>query len=72
MSLAAYLPVQSETTSVEDACKRLGISRTLGYELARRGELPGAIRLGGRYVVSRVALDRVLGHDQLATDTDGQ
>lgn len=36
------------TLTVEEACDRLGIGRTLGYELTRRGELPGVIRLGWR------------------------
>jgi excisionase family DNA binding protein len=50
------------TYSVEEAAQKLGISRGLAYELARRGELPGAIRLGQkRIVVSRVQLDRILG-----------
>jgi len=39
----------------------LGISRNLAYDLARRGELPGAIRLGEkRIVVSRVQLENLL------------
>ncbi len=32
------------------ACEALGISRWTFYELARRGELPGAFRLGGKLV----------------------
>ena len=42
---------KKETGSVEYACDRLGIGRSLGYELARRGELPGVRRLGRRFVV---------------------
>ncbi len=49
------------TLSVEEACRILGVGRTLGYELARRGELPGCLRLGNRYLVSRPALERALG-----------
>ena len=48
------------TYSIPEVCVLLGISRNLGYELARRGELP-AIRLGEkRLVISRVALERML------------
>ena len=36
------------TMTVEEAAAILGISRGGAYELARRNELPGAIRLGGR------------------------
>ena len=49
------------TVSVEDAARLLGISRGLAYDLARRGELPGACRLGSkRFVVSRQALEDYL------------
>ena len=47
---------ESLTISVAEAARILGISRGGAYELARRGELPGALRLGGRIVVSRSAL----------------
>lgn len=49
------------TMTVEEACRLLGLGRTLGYELARRGELPGVIRLGRRFLVSRPALEEALG-----------
>jgi excisionase family DNA binding protein len=49
--------------TVPEAARRLGISRSLAYELANRwlagdteGALP-AVRLGRRIVVSRSALD---------------
>jgi excisionase family DNA binding protein len=49
------------TYSIPEACALLGISRNLGYDLARRGELPGLIRLGQkRLVVSKVAINRLL------------
>ena len=38
------------TITVEEAGRRLGISRGLAYELVRRGEIP-AIRLGCRRLV---------------------
>lgn len=50
----------SVTISVEDAAKKLGIGRTLAYELARRGELPGVLRFGRIYRVSLPALNAVL------------
>jgi excisionase family DNA binding protein len=49
-----------ETVSVEEAGQILGISRALAYQAVRRGELP-TIRLGKRYLVPRVALERLLG-----------
>lgn len=49
------------TWTIREAADQLGISRNLAYELARRGELPGAIRLGQkRIVVSRVQLENLL------------
>ena len=49
------------TLKVKQAAAMLGISKNLAYELARRGELPGVIRLGQkRLVVSRLAIERLL------------
>lgn len=49
------------TLSIPEACTILGISRNLGYELARRGELPSLIRLGQKRVVcSKLAIEKLL------------
>ncbi len=58
----------SLTVSVETAGKMLGISRGLAYELAGRGELPGLIRLGHRFVVSRRAIEKLLDGDSKAAE----
>jgi predicted DNA-binding transcriptional regulator AlpA len=50
----------TRTVNVPEAAREYGISRGQAYELARRGELPGVIKLGGRYVVSRAVMERVL------------
>lgn len=51
------------TMTMEAAAKVLGIGRQTAYDLANLGKLPGAIRLGKRWVVSRKALEEVLsGH----------
>ncbi len=47
------------TLTVEEAARELGIGRGLGYELARRGEIP-TLRLGRRLVVPVAALERLL------------
>lgn len=49
--------MEARTVSVEDAAKQLGIGRSLAYELARHGKLPGVIRLGNKIRVSRTQLD---------------
>lgn len=61
------------TYSVAEAAAMLGISRNLAYELARRGELPGTIKLGQkRLVVSRIAIERLLqGNGDKAGDGPG-
>jgi hypothetical protein len=52
---------EAETTSIEAAGARLGISRSLSYQLARQGQFPVAvIRAGRRLLVSTAALDRLL------------
>jgi hypothetical protein len=52
----------AETTSIEMASLRLGIGRSLGYQLAREGRFPCAvIRAGRRLLVPTAALERVLG-----------
>ena len=48
---------ESATMNVEDAAAILGIARQTAYNLATRGELPGALRLGRRWIVSRKVLE---------------
>ena len=50
-----------DVVSVPEATELLGISKDLGYDLALRGELPGAFQLGRRWRVSLVKL-RAAGH----------
>lgn len=56
------------TISVEEAAAILGIGRSLAYDLARRGELPGVLRLGHRLLVSRPLLEKRLGIEPLRDD----
>lgn len=61
----------SMTYTVEEAARLLGVSRGVGYEAARRGELP-TIRLGRRLVVPKIALERMLGlNDRSPADEPG-
>jgi len=54
------IETRRETLTIEEAAARLGISRNSCYLLAARGELPGAIRLGKRIVVSIYQFERWL------------
>jgi excisionase family DNA binding protein len=54
--------------TVPEAAELLGISADLGYDLARRGRLPGALQLGRRWVVSRPRLLAALGAENGLTE----
>ena len=63
--LEQQIPTEKTTISVEDAARTLGIGRSLAYDLARRGELPGVLRLGSKRLrVSRAALENYLAAAQ--------
>jgi excisionase family DNA binding protein len=49
--------------SVPEAAGMLGVSPRLAYDLVARGELP-ALRLGGRIVILRRPLERLLDGEQ--------
>ena len=53
--------LQRLTYTVEEAGDLLGISRGSAYNLVRTGEIP-VLRMGRRLLVSRVALEDLLGH----------
>jgi excisionase family DNA binding protein len=56
----ASAPVEERLTyTLNEAARRLGISRALAYEAANRGELP-VCRIGRRVLVPRAALLRLL------------
>lgn len=64
---------QSEplTITVEEAGRRLGISRGLAYELVRRGEIP-AIRLGCRRLVVPAGAVEAIVRNRTSAPAAGQ
>ena len=50
----------SETLTVAETARMLGIGRQTAYVLASQGRLPGALHLGRRIVVSRRQLEKFL------------
>ncbi len=57
-------PLASRTVPIQAAFKELGVGRTAGYEAVRRGDFPvSVIKVGRKLVVSRAALDALLGGD---------
>lgn len=60
-----------QTVNLEAAGRMLGISRATMYERARRDELPvPVIRIGTRMVISKRALDAVLGAQKTKDGND--
>ena len=59
--MQSLAPPERRTMSVEEAAIALGIGRTTAYALARAGQLPGVLRFGRRLVISRAAVDQLLG-----------
>src|SRR5207247_7088427 len=60
------------TITVEQVAAIYGIGRGLAYELARRGELPGARRLGSRWVVVTAEVVKDLGLGVATGQVDGE
>lgn len=57
---------------LDDSNRALGLSRTIGYTLARTGEYPvRVLRLGNQYRVARADLLRILGIDEPASGRAG-
>lgn len=50
---------ERDVLSVEEAAKRLGLSRGSAYKAVRAGEIP-SIRVGGRWLIPRLAFERFL------------
>lgn len=48
-----------QTLTVEEAAKILGVGITNAYAAVKRGEIP-AIRIGGRFLVPKPALEKLL------------
>jgi predicted DNA-binding transcriptional regulator AlpA len=55
---------QRRTVNLEEWAREVGVGRSLAYDLARRNEIPGLLKLGGRYLVSRAAMERMLENGQ--------
>lgn len=59
------------TVTVEEAARLLGISRSLAYEMARKGQLP-TLKFGRRLVVPRRALEGLIEESQKAASQAGK
>ncbi len=62
MTINPQISRHAETLTVPEACRLLGISKTLGYDLIARDEFPcRVIRAGRRVIVPRREVDLLLG-----------
>lgn len=50
------------TYTVKEVAKLLGLSRSSMYQATRNGSMP-SIRIGGRILISRIELEKLLGRD---------
>lgn len=58
--------LQRKVLSVPEAGRILGIGRVAAYAAAQRGEIP-TIRIGGRILVPRARLERMLAGEPLVS-----
>jgi predicted DNA-binding transcriptional regulator AlpA len=68
VTLDELLTTDRATVDVDEAAAILGIGRTTAYEAHRSGNMPGALTLGRRRIVSVPALRRALGCDPSECD----
>jgi excisionase family DNA binding protein len=52
-----------------EVAERLGIGRSKAYEMAKRGDLPGAMRVGASLRVSAKALDEWIDREASKSGT---
>lgn len=58
MTLEALEAAGRVTASINETYPIYGVSRDHAYRMAKAGQLPGCLKLGGRYVVSIPQLRR--------------
>ncbi|MGO2081655.1 helix-turn-helix domain-containing protein [Glutamicibacter arilaitensis] len=58
------MTTERKTYSVPQAATILGIGKATAYEWARSGELPGVLKIGSRFLVSRRVLDSYVNGEQ--------
>ena len=67
----AMTEIDRDTMDLEELARRMGISLTVGYELAKANRLPlPVIRVGRQYRFSRRAYDALMSGQHAGSDTD--
>lgn len=62
---------ERQTVSLYEFAETFGISYRHAADLAARGEIPGAIRLGRRVVIPKTVVERLLRGDAQAVEQEG-
>jgi excisionase family DNA binding protein len=57
----------ADVMTVEDVATRLGIGRNQAYEAVAAGKICGAFRLGRRWLIPRVAFEKMLAGETHAS-----
>ena len=58
--LATDRPSEPGLLSITRAAKRIGVATRTAYQWAHSGELPGLVRINGRFYVKSATLERFL------------
>ena len=66
-----YEGVEPLCISVEETARLLSIGRSLAYEQARAGKLPGVMRIGSRFVVSKKRLLEAINGNGTEPEREG-
>jgi predicted DNA-binding transcriptional regulator AlpA len=64
-------PAEKPLRSVSWAADRMGLARSTAYSLARAGQLPGLVRLGGRYYIKSLVLEQWLQAPEWTSGAEG-
>ena len=54
-------PKESAVYNIDTVAKRLSLGINAAYAAARAGQIPGAMRIGGRVIVVKRIFDRAMG-----------
>jgi excisionase family DNA binding protein len=63
----AVVEYKPRARSMQDAARTLGVTRSLLYKMAKRGELE-LIKLSGRTIIDEREIDRLLEHGEKLYD----
>ena len=60
---------EKKVLTVDEVAKALGICRALAYRQVRAGIIP-SVKVGDRYLIPRIAFERMLSECQVKTTRD--